>query len=191
MKLADVGVAKHEKEITGTMVGTSLYLAPEVHEGRIYNSKADMYSFGFVLWELWYGEPAFQTAITIRESHRDLLEDVRQGRRPTHIEGTQPPPEGWQHVMTECWNKEPRSRMTAKEGLEYLKQLQEDQSQRRKPPPPPPPTRSLTPRPLSRRKKPPPTKPKPAPRRKKPEETLQVSYCHKTEEGTVHFESNE
>lgn len=50
VKLADVGVAKHEKEITGTMVGTSLYLAPEVREGRIYNSKADIYSFGFVLW---------------------------------------------------------------------------------------------------------------------------------------------
>ena len=53
MKLADVGVAKHEKEITGTMVGTSRYLAPEVRKGRIYNSKADMYSFGFVLWEIW------------------------------------------------------------------------------------------------------------------------------------------
>ena len=43
MKLADVGVAKHEKEITGTMIGTSLYLAPEVFEGRVYNSKADMF----------------------------------------------------------------------------------------------------------------------------------------------------
>ena len=49
-----------KKEITGAMVGSSLYLTPEVFEGRIYNSKADMYSLGFVLWEIWYVSKPFK-----------------------------------------------------------------------------------------------------------------------------------
>ena len=30
VKIADVGIAKREKEIVGTVAGTSLYMAPEV-----------------------------------------------------------------------------------------------------------------------------------------------------------------
>ena len=52
VKLAGVGVAKPENEMPGKVCGISIYLAPEVFEGRSYNSKADMYSFGYVLWEL-------------------------------------------------------------------------------------------------------------------------------------------
>ena len=64
VKVADVGVAKHENAVSGAICITSIYLAPEVFENRkkIYNSKADMYSFGYVLWELWYGETAFRAA---------------------------------------------------------------------------------------------------------------------------------
>ena len=186
MKLADVGVAKHEKEITGTVCGTPLYMAPEVFQGHIYNSKADMYSFGFVLWELWYAETAFRAAIEIKPKSV-LLEDVmRRDIRPTHIEGTHHPWEIWQHVMTSCWSKEPRLRLTAKKGWECLQQLQDQgRIQQKKPPPPP---RSFVPRPLSRRKTPP-VKPKPVPRRKKPE-GAPVSYHRKEEDETVHFESN-
>ncbi|CAH3120313.1 unnamed protein product [Pocillopora meandrina] len=114
VKLADVGVAKHEKEITGTMIGTSLYLAPEVFEGRVYNSKADMYSFGFLLWEIWYGEQTFQTAMTTCGVYQ--LEKMRQGCRPAHIEGTNHPWEIWEHVMTNCWNEDPRARPTKKKS---------------------------------------------------------------------------
>ena len=158
MKLADVGVAKHEKEITGTMVGTSLYLAPEVCEGRIYNSKADMYSFGFVLWEIWYGETVFKTAMTTCEL--DQLEKVKQGCRPTHIEGTNHPYEIWQRVMTNCWNEDPRARLTARKALDRFKELQEAEIQPKQKPVLLP--RSRSPRPLSQSKTPPPTKPKPA-----------------------------
>ena len=134
MKLADVGVAKHEKEITGTMIGTSLYLAPEVFEGRVYNSKADMYSFGFVLWEIWYGEQTFQTAMTTCGVYQ--LEKMRQGCRPAHIEGT-----------TNCWNEDPRARLTAKKALESFKELHEAEIQPKLKPVPPP--RSPSTRPLS------------------------------------------
>lgn len=126
VKLADVGVAKHERDITGTVCGTSLYLAPEVFEGRIYNSKADMYSFGFVLWELWYGKTAFEDMVVKKSPPAlVLLEQVRGGLRPAHIEGAFPDPWGdWKDVMESCWKEDPRSRLKATEAWECFQQLQ-------------------------------------------------------------------
>lgn len=208
MKVADVGVAKHENEITGTVCSTSIYLAPEVYERRIYNSKSDMYSFGYVLWELWYGETAFAAAIESRNKYMVLEEVVKQDLRPTHIEGTQHPWGSWQFVMESCWNKDPKGRMTAQKGWEKLQQredFQQNVSPRRPQPakssPPrlvPPSLRQqqkqedfqqnestppLPPKSSSRRLAPP-TKPKPATRR----EGKPVSYHRETEEGMVDFE---
>ena len=132
-----MGVAKHEKDITGTTCGTSLYLAPEVLEDRIYNSKADMYSFGFVLWELWYGKIAFEDKV-VRRSQSVLLEDVRRGLRPPHIDGTNQPWKVWQEVMESCWQMDPSLRLNAQVAWECFKQLQKDLST----PPPPPPKKS-------------------------------------------------
>lgn len=207
VKVADVGVAKHENEITGTVCSTSIYLAPEVFERRIYNSKSNMYSFGYVLWELWYGETAFAAAIESRNEYMVLEDVVKQDLRPTHIEGTQHPWESWQLVMESCWNKDPKVRLTAQKGWEKLQQREDFQqkvSSRRPQPekslPPrlvPPSLRQqqkredfqqdkpppLPPRTPSRRLAPP-TKPKPATRR----EGKPVSYHREAEEGIVDFE---
>ena len=180
-------MAKPENEIRCTVCGASIYLAPEIFEGRVYNSKADIYSFGYVLWELWYGETAFGAALARKPPHM-LLEDVwKRDLRPTHIKGTQHPREIWQHVMTSCWNKEPSSRLTTGEGLQCLKQLQDGGNVRQKIPPPPPP-RTSAPKPLPRRNTLP-ARPKPAPRTKKRRATP-VSYHPQAEDGIVGFESN-
>ena len=77
--------------MTGKVGGISIYLAPEVFEDRVYNSKADMYSFGYVLWELWYGETAFGAAIASKPQHLLLEEVTKRDLRPTHIKGTHHP----------------------------------------------------------------------------------------------------
>ena len=59
MKITDVGVSKDAKDITGTLAGTPVYVAPEVFRSEVYDSKADIYSFGIMLWEMWYGRQAF------------------------------------------------------------------------------------------------------------------------------------
>ena len=175
VKLADVGVARHENDITGTVCGTPLYLAPEVYNGQVYSSKADMYSFGFVLWELWYGETAFQAAIATKPQSEVLEEVVRGGLRPSHVKGTEHPWGIWQLVMTLCWNKDPRLRPTAQKALESLKRLDDRGTVQQKTPPPVPP-RMAAPQQPARTKAPPPTKPKPsAPRPKKPKEAPVLS----------------
>lgn len=117
------------------------YLAPEVLEGRIYDSKAEMYSFGLMLWELWYGEVAFRTTATSQSQH---LDGLKKGNRPSHIEGTSRPKEIWQNVMESCWRGEPRDRLTAQDGWKLWKQLQkqhETVSFKERPTPAPKPSR--------------------------------------------------
>lgn len=50
-KLGDFGVAKvSEKTAAGTIAGTYEYMAPEVFRGEKYNSTADIYSLGIVMY---------------------------------------------------------------------------------------------------------------------------------------------
>ena len=124
VKLADVGVGKYEEDITGTICVTSLYLAPEVFlDGLIYNSKADMYSFAFVLWELWYGERVFSD-MEVSRNQSKFLQDVRDGLRPYDIDKTLKPSLSWMRVMESCWEKSPGKRMTASKAFEVLTLLE-------------------------------------------------------------------
>ena len=142
VKLADVGVGKYEEEITGTICGTSLYLAPEVLESRIYNSRADMYSFAFVLWELWYAERVFADAVVSRNQSK-LLQRVKDGLRPCHIDKTSKPSPSWIRVMESCWEKSPGKRMTASDALKELKGKGDVHSRSDSRPPTPPPKKTV------------------------------------------------
>lgn len=55
-KIADFGIARlgaaYDECFYATRAGTERYMAPEVRNGRSYNSKADMYSLGVILAEL-------------------------------------------------------------------------------------------------------------------------------------------
>ena len=59
VRVANVSVSRGAKMTTGTMKET-FYIAPEVIKSGFYNSKADIYSFGIMLWEMWYGKRALK-----------------------------------------------------------------------------------------------------------------------------------
>lgn len=110
VKIADVGVSKEGNMITGTMAGTPAFVAPEVIRSSVYDSKADMYSFGIMMWEMWYGRRAF---LDVGGNLDMFLDKVVEGVRPSHIEGTRMPPESWQDLMQRCWDGEADKRPTA------------------------------------------------------------------------------
>jgi len=46
--------------VTKTIVGSPIYMAPEILGGKAYNSKADIWSLGILLYELLYGYCPFE-----------------------------------------------------------------------------------------------------------------------------------
>ena len=191
VKLADVGVAKHERDISGTFCGTLLYLAPEVLDGQLHDSKSDMYSFGIILWEMWYAMTAFHVELASR-SQFQLLNDVRGGLRPSHINDTRQPWGMWQLIMEKCWDKEPQHRFTAQQSRDALDRLQKekDMATASSPPHSPPeatlqksPGRELP----DAESSDPPFKLRPAPRPTTPQR-VSVSFSAKTQDANVHFD---
>ena len=63
VKLADLGLAKsiYDKESSAPMMGTPLYIAPEIIAGAsdISHLKCDFYSFGATLYHMFSGTPPF------------------------------------------------------------------------------------------------------------------------------------
>ena len=125
VKIADVGLAKNQKEITGTLAGTPLYMAPEILASKKYDSAADIYSFGITMWEMWYGKDLFSECHGLDTG--DLVKKVREGLRPTHNITCRLPLERWKKVMECCWAEDSRERPNAAWCEKVLKPLLNDQ----------------------------------------------------------------
>ena len=104
----------------GTMSGTPMYLAPEVIKSCLHDYKADIYSFGIMLWEMWYGNRAL---LDVEGNVEEFFEKVVEGPRPTHVEGSKEPPAGLRDLMQRCWDKKPDDRPDARECYKKLTQL--------------------------------------------------------------------
>jgi len=69
VKVLDFGLAKMERAaaagnetitVTGAVLGTPLYMSPELAQGREADSRTDLFSFGVVLYEMLAGKPPFE-----------------------------------------------------------------------------------------------------------------------------------
>lgn len=106
LKIADFGVARVEasnpKDMTGE-TGTLGYMAPEVLDGKPYNRKCDVYSFGICLWETYCCDMPYPDLSFTEMTHAV----VHQNLRPT-IPRCCPTALG--HVMRKCWDQHPDKR---------------------------------------------------------------------------------
>lgn len=46
--------------MTQTMVGSPIYMAPEVLKGQLYDARADIWSIGVILFEMLYGKCPYE-----------------------------------------------------------------------------------------------------------------------------------
>jgi serine/threonine-protein kinase len=81
-KLLDFGLAKVmdadvniTRTVDGTVIGTVAYMAPEQAEGKPLDARADVFSFGAVLYEMLSGTRAFPGTTTIQVWNAVLRED--------------------------------------------------------------------------------------------------------------------
>lgn len=74
-KLADFGFCKQlggEFEMTKSIVGSPIYMAPELLQGRYYCRKADIWSLGVMLYEMLHGKCPYE-----ENSIPSLLEKIK------------------------------------------------------------------------------------------------------------------
>lgn len=97
IKVCDFGVSRvvdRRKTMTGN-VGTVSWIAPEVFEQRKYTEKADVYSFGIVLWELLTRRVPFADIHSF-----SIPVAVIKGDRPSIPKDC---PSALKKLIRECW----------------------------------------------------------------------------------------
>lgn len=119
VKVADFGVARVQDQ-TGVMTaetGTYRWMAPEVIEHEPYDHKADVFSFGIVLWELLTGKLPYEHLTPLQAA----VGVVQQGLRPSIPSHSHPE---LADLLKRCWQRDPFFRPEFSEILELLQQLE-------------------------------------------------------------------
>ena len=125
IKVADLGLATFRNQITGTYCGTPWYMAPEIRENKIYDSKVDMYSFGLMMWEMWFGEIVRPEPISCSQDEVTRQINERKQRAEGRGDTRHPPPTKWIELMVCLWNAEPCVRKTVMESKELVKEVKQ------------------------------------------------------------------
>jgi serine/threonine protein kinase len=108
VKILDFGIARSMEagtRITGSMVGTPAYMAPEQVAGKPADYRTDIYSLGLILYEMFTGTPAFQADTPVAVA----LKQIRETPVPPH-EIDFSIPVSIERVILKCLEKEPAKR---------------------------------------------------------------------------------
>jgi len=106
VKLLDFGLARivensslYSNEIyhMSGETGSLRYMAPEIADSRPYNHKADVYSFGIILWEI----VAYKKPYDGLNRESFYVRVVKGGERPPLQKKW---PKGIVKLMTDCWS---------------------------------------------------------------------------------------
>ena len=75
VKIADFGVAASITGQTSMLLGTTKYMAPELFGGQRIDGRADIYSLGFVAYEMLAGREKFNETFSdiVRDKHSESL----------------------------------------------------------------------------------------------------------------------
>ena len=99
-------------------------MAPEIRldEDKIYDSKVDMYSFGLMMWEMWFGEIVPSKVISRSQDEVTRQIEVKKqepkGRRYS-------PPAKWIELMVSLSDSDPHVRKTAEESQVLIKEIKQ------------------------------------------------------------------
>ncbi|KAJ0077178.1 hypothetical protein Patl1_35862 [Pistacia atlantica] len=132
VKVADFGVArvKAQSGVMTAETGTYRWMAPEVIEHKPYDHKADVFSFGIVLWELLTGKLPYEYLTPLQAA----VGVVQKGLRPTIPKNAHPK---LAELLEKCWQQDPALRPDFSEIIEVLQQIakevgEEGEQERRK-----------------------------------------------------------
>ncbi|KAI5064100.1 hypothetical protein GOP47_0020770 [Adiantum capillus-veneris] len=149
--LGDFGLAMLEKDLQGTnlqswkstgkptggfykknMVGTLLYMAPEVLRKQVQTEKSDVYGFAVTINELATGvlpytdrrtEAQAHTVLEMNYTEQQLTVAITSGLRPVLADAQWGIPSSLSSLIERCWNDDPKLRPSFHDILEELHRI--------------------------------------------------------------------
>jgi cell division protein FtsN/predicted Ser/Thr protein kinase len=115
VKIMDFGIARLSRgngQMTGTIVGTPAYMAPEQVELKAMGPRTDIYAVGLLLYEMVTGAAAFEGDTMIAVALKQIREFPR---RPCEIVPTLPA--HTEAVIWKCLQKDPAKRFQSIDEL--------------------------------------------------------------------------
>lgn len=118
-KVADFGISTSKVHSHGkmTVIGTPIYMAPEIFNDEEYTEKVDVYAFGILLYELYSGVNPYYEHEDLPQSQ--LLLQICNGLRPD----TNNFPSTLKQLLEDCWSSESKLRPTFFEIIVRLRRL--------------------------------------------------------------------
>lgn len=118
VKIMDFGIARSMESLTrmtGAMVGTPAYMAPEQVAGKPVDYRTDIYSLGLILYEVFTGSQTFTADNAVAVAMKQLRESPVP---PREIEPGVPVP--IERAILKCLEKEPEKRFQSIAEMEKL-----------------------------------------------------------------------
>jgi alpha-tubulin suppressor-like RCC1 family protein len=114
-KISDFGWTRLMAEKMTGKIGTFQWMAPEVISTKYYSEKADVYSFGIILWEIASRLPPYPDKMGTQ-----VIQEVVNNVRPVIPNDC---PKQFAKLMKSCWAQDPNLRPSFKEIVHELKSL--------------------------------------------------------------------
>ena len=129
-RITDFGLSKffdphHSMSQSMADSGTAAYMAPEVISSDHFNTKADVYAFGILMYEVIGGKRAYDGLLHGKKKLTlfQLKKKVEEGLRP---EIDFPIKKGLRRMIEKCWSEDPKERPTFDELFKKLSLSNED-----------------------------------------------------------------
>jgi len=125
VKLCDFGLSSVKDpdvplRVGKTIPGTPLWMAPEVLMAQPVDTKADVYSFGLVLWEMVTGEPLFPHHNNYQEFRNAIVKQKERPPIPTTLHASVAT------LMQRCWEDDKNKRSAFSEITNKLMECIQD-----------------------------------------------------------------
>jgi Tol biopolymer transport system component len=110
----DVSLTSTQYTMTGVVMGTASYMAPEQVRGAAADPRTDIFAFGAVLYEMLSGARAFRSDTAAETMTAVLKDDPPEWPDPGHLV-----PFALERIVRRCLEKNPEQRFQSAEDLAF------------------------------------------------------------------------